>query len=316
MKFLNLLRLYQTHARGSVFTKIIDPLAEPHLLEAYDIQPGQVLSVGPYGKVKEAIQSHEVSEQSITDSLLRLKEGKKIIGYALAGYDSPSLEDTGNFGISKVKGALAAEGLLLKPLALVSSKRIPQDAAVLALLNPRKGIPEEHLDLIEEYVRAGGHLLLTSDPPSHLPGAQSVKSLAERFGIRIRNDIVIEKRELASGELGFAAQPVIRNFSRHSITDKFSKDALVVMNIASSLETRRQGGAGESYTPLFFSQKESWAEARVSEVFQREGARAEFQAKEDIPGPLMLGVSYEKELDQPEIALVWWYLVIRIGCLT
>ena len=91
-------------------------------------------------------------------------------------------------------------------------------ADVFAVMVPNRGYSEEEVDLVNEFVRKGGRLLLVGDPTLR----HDLNSLSEAFGILFRDDFLYNVVE----HEGIYRNVYVRNFTPHPVTEGLQEIAL------------------------------------------------------------------------------------------
>jgi hypothetical protein len=100
-----------------------------------------------------------VSEETITNALVRLNEQRNRVVYVLAGHGEPAVDDPGPAGFAGLTRLLNREQGEVRRLLLVSAAAVPADADLVIVPSGGKALlPEEHAAL-ERYIRAGGRAL-------------------------------------------------------------------------------------------------------------------------------------------------------------
>src|SRR5690606_31729247 len=83
--------------------------------------------------------------------------------YFVAGHGEGDLSESGERGYSQIAEKLASEGIEHESLHL-SSQAIPEDAAALAILGPRRPYMQEEIDALRTWLEGGGRLLVALEP--------------------------------------------------------------------------------------------------------------------------------------------------------
>lgn len=221
-------------------------------------------------------------EQQLTNALRRVTTTSVHRVYLVSGHGEPDTRDEGPLGLSRLTSSLAARGVQLVPLPLVSVGRIPEDAAGLVLLPGTSPMAAAEQALIVAAVGGGVPVLIAVEPdrPSVV-----LTQLAASCGVDVVDDIVVDESpfsallggaDLASGQTQLA-HAVTRSL-RGALTH-FPRAALL------GISPLDDDGALVVATPLV----STGADARS----QRTSAR----------GPLPLVVSVERfsgRVDEPQ----------------
>ena len=126
----------------------------------------QRISIGDdIDRARKKLKSLDASFQK---ALLPLIEDKKVI-YVLEGHGEMGwkLSDSRSLlrSVKKLEALLRAQNFRVRDFSLSDGKynKLPDDAAILAILGPAYGIPPAEIEIIKDYVNKGGSLLLFMD---------------------------------------------------------------------------------------------------------------------------------------------------------
>lgn len=295
-KIEDLLRRYKDENPSKVTVEVIDPRSKPHLVEKYQMKQGNLIYI-EYGQSSSASNSriNEATEEAVSNAVLKLTRGlaKKI--YFLQGHNEADLLDAKADGIKGVALALQDEHLNTEGLLLAQSGKIPQDAAAVVVVAAKQGIPENEKKILIEYANAGGRLLLFHDPQS----TNDIADIASKFGITIHNDIVLDQvQRLFSGpEIG--AQPIVSDYDKTSpITKALTKQNITVYTMSSSLAKAETPIPGATYIQFAKTSPSAWGETNLKDLLDETNPKAALEAN-DFKGPVTLGISYEKSIQNP-----------------
>lgn len=259
--------------------EFIDPDRNPDLAKKYDIKTYGTAVLEGYGR-KETVTS--VSEESITNALLKLTRAEKKKIYFLTGHGEHSIEDFGKDGYSTVRSSLEKDNYTVEKLVLVEKKEIPEDAAVVVIAGPKKNLFPEEIQAIERYLRKGGRLIVMIDPYYDT----GLKPLLASYGFELADDIVVDKLSRVFG--GSPLMPVVTQYGLHTITNNFN--VLTFFPEARSIREVPQKSDTISWTVLAQTSEAAWGETNRKMVEQNQ---ASFDEKEDIPGPITIAAIAE-----------------------
>jgi ABC-type uncharacterized transport system involved in gliding motility auxiliary subunit len=139
-----------------------EPTAAKYLTKEDQVSMA-VFVEGPKGKERVA---DPISEETLTTAIVRLNSNEKNIIYFTSGHGERSLADSEPTGLSELKNALNARGLLTAPLSLLSLKtgEMPEDLYALVIAGPVKAFNLAELNILRGFLEDGGKLLLAIDP--------------------------------------------------------------------------------------------------------------------------------------------------------
>ena len=276
-----LLKRFQSASSKFSWT-IIDPEKKPQLVDQFGISQAGTLHFSFEGeeKKREAKILRDASEQEITNALLKLTrgEGKKV--YLLSGHGEAQLGSQTESGYLFLKDAIEGENLKLEVLALGEKGEVPQDAAAILLLGPKKALLPEELQKNQGYLAAGGSAIFAAEPHT----TNDVAALVQPLGILVGNDIIID-RSLS----GFGVLVMVSQYGVHPITASFGGST--VFNTISSVSKSPTAAESVRITELAFSGENSWAEKEVEKIYSENPEAT--PNPEERHGPVPVAVAFE-----------------------
>ena len=161
-----------------------------------------------------------IDENSLTNALMKLVKSSEKIVYFTTGHDEPKIDTTPDDekGISGIKDMLQEEGYKAKDLQLASTKNIPEDAAAVMIVGPKKPFLPSEIDTIFRYIDKAGKVLFFIDPDTN-SGLE--KPIEERLGITLGNNWVLENNPLTQLMGGKPYMPLMSQVGQHPIMDAF-----------------------------------------------------------------------------------------------
>jgi ABC-type uncharacterized transport system involved in gliding motility auxiliary subunit len=265
-----------------------DPNERPDLVEQAKLTEedlGQgLLQVSFAG---ESTQVREVTEEKVTNALVKLsRTGDKTI-YFLEGHNERAIQGepaATKDGFSRAAEALANENYRVEKLLLAAVGAVPADADVVVVAGATRPLLEPEQAALQGYLERGGAVLLLIDPRAQTDLVDRARS----WGVDIGDDVVVD-RSLAL--FGRATSPFAQNYDpEHAITKDMRETTL--FHMARSV----RNGAGADFTELVSTGDASWAE-RDLERFFRDG-EAEL-GDSDVPGPVSVAVAGTLAFDGP-----------------
>jgi len=281
-----LLDSYRYAAPAKVKVRMVDPDKEPALVDQMKITAAHSVSL-QVGKESFVVTSP--TEETITNGIIRVSGTTKKVVYVTEGHGEADLQNPQDpKGYSNLKLALEQENYEVRPLLLPSAEQIPADASVVALTGPERPLTEHETQLLDGYLRRGGHLLVMLGARQGDP--QWTKLLAD-WGVKLGNDIVIDRevRMFEGPRLGVV--PITKTYGSHPITQNF-RDYTVYPQTR-TVEPDAAGKKGVSATALVKTSPSSWAETSVDDVFTKGVATLD---DTDRKGPLTIAVAVTAKL--------------------
>jgi len=276
-KAKTLLQEYQYTSPKFSF-EMIDPDKNPLAAKKYDITLPGVIVIESKDKKEKA---KEVSEESITNALVKVtSEGKKTV-YFLTGHGELTIDSSDNTGLANLKESLEKEVYTAKPLSFVSDKKVPNDSSLVVIAGPKKPFFKEELDILRKYIAEGGRVfcLLGTESPTDL------NTFLGEYGFIVQNDVIIDQVSRMFG--GDFLIPAIMQYGTHPIVEKFRLVCFFPMSRSVLIDDKKKP-EGSELSELAFSSQKSWAETDMSMVT---AGKAKYDAKVDKAGPLCIAAA-------------------------
>ncbi|MEH2400543.1 GldG family protein [Nostoc sp.] len=263
----------------------IDPQARPGLAEKFGVKDyGEVyLESGDKRQLVQTVNENErLSEVRLTSRLQQLTNSTTAKVYLLQGHGERQLSP-GKGAISQAIQGLGDKNFTTSPLNLGETSKVPEDATVVIVAGPKRGLFEGEVKALQEYLNRGGNLLLMIDPNTD----PKVDSLLQEWGVRLDNRLAVDVSGESVVGLGPAA-PLVTEYGQHPITKDF-RNGNSFYPIARPLEISSVPGV--EATPLLRTKPypKSWAESDL------QSEKLEFNADKDLKGPLTLGVALTRK---------------------
>jgi len=216
-KIEDLLNTYRL-ASKKLDIEVVDPDKNPGLARKYDIRVYGVTVVQYDGKI---IRVQGVSEEKLTNALIRIMEERNKVVYFLQGHGEGEIDGMTKADYLSAVNALKSEGYIVKELRLYETGSIPKDCDVLVIDGPKKDLFDQEIKIIDKYLENGGAALFMLDP-GH---SDNLIPYLKKWGINLgNNEIVDPVSKLFGGDL---TMPIVSSFNpRHEITKDFKLPVL------------------------------------------------------------------------------------------
>lgn len=280
----NLLADFKNNSKGKFDYRFVDPNLDPITAREYGITgDGKImLAMG----TQREIASH-ASEQELTKTLIRLISPEARVLYFLVGHGEADLEGNSEISFFVAKSTLESKNYTVNALNLLVENKIPEDALAIIVAGPQKPLSENEVDLLKDYLDAGGSLVVMEDPLLLTSFGDSPDPLAEYlaqvWGITLDDNIIID---LTSQQPLYA---ISASYNAHAITQNLSANYAVVMLQARSVSITGQPD-GMTAVPLISTSDNSWGETNFTSA---EGGQIQFDEGADLIGPLNMAVAAE-----------------------
>lgn len=207
--------------------------------------------------------------------------------YFLTGHGEAEISTT--FSDALQKGNYETE-----EFSLLNVDEIPEDADLIVINAPTSDLSEEEVTMLEDYVSAGGHLLVFSGPNQADAKLSNLNSILESIGVSINEGVVIENsRDHYAFAENYILLPEIEDDEITSaLIDEKSN---VIMPIAAGLSIT--GSSAFTITSLLETSEESYSKVAGYELttYEKEDG--------DIDGPFSLAISAAS--DDTDGKIVW-----------
>ncbi len=220
---IGLKTLFAKYKRESskVKTSFIDAHKDPSSVKYLSREDkGQLVVILEQGQKRERV-ALPISEESITSALFRLlkTDSKKVYfltGHGERGFEPPTRESAE--GLSGLVASLKDKGFEVSTLNLIESKKVPGDAAMVAIIGPEQDLVENEIAAITEYAVDGGRLLIAADPKSD----NNLNEITKRFGIELDQTYLLTVKEVSPltvyGQKFDPTSPITKKFKQGTIT--------------------------------------------------------------------------------------------------
>jgi ABC-type uncharacterized transport system involved in gliding motility auxiliary subunit len=282
-----------TYASPEISFEMIDPERRPEVANEYNVSAINTTHI-QYGK--EGTNVADLSEQAITNGIIKVTStGTKTACY-LEGHGEPNLDDTDSSdGFGRAKRALEGENYAVTPLTLTDKPAVPSDCSLVIVAGPIRPLFPHEIDAIADYLKKGGRALIMLRPPQpNLPGEETaLVNFLGQWGLDVGNDIVLDRelRLFAGPTLGLA--PIVELYPPHPITASFNRRTLWPM--VRSVEPQKDTKAGLQVWPLAQTSDSSIAAVDLDAIFKQQ----KFQSSpKDRRGPITVAAVVTANLNQ------------------
>ena len=154
--------LIEVYRRTSsrVRVRMLDPDRQPDEARSLGVHRASLILVRA-GRTTEEVD--ELSEQAITQAILRAEDPRRSKIAFIAGHGERLIGDGSGAGLGKLASALRASGYEPVEVRLVGEE-IPVDAVAVALIGPRRQLLPMEIDRLGRYLERGGRMLIGLEP--------------------------------------------------------------------------------------------------------------------------------------------------------
>ncbi|MGH9444426.1 MAG: GldG family protein [Terriglobia bacterium] len=262
-----------------VSVKYVDPNRDPGLARSFGVQTEGTVYVALGSR---HIQASDVTEQGITNALIRLLKGQKII-YFVQGHGERNLDGTGRDGYSQFKQALQNEDSQVETLVLMRKLQIPANCSILVIAGPKTDYLPQEVSAIQKYLNNGGRLLAFLDPGVALP---NLSKLLSDYGVTVRNDLVIDENPVSRIFGTSPSMPLIMSYGDNPIVQPLARRA-TLFPLARSFEVASGSKPGVTLDQLCETSGASFSVANFNPSMHE----VSYRAGVDTKGPLVVAVA-------------------------
>jgi len=308
--FKNLLEEYATRSDNKVVFSFINPNESDQLeseAQQNGIQPlvissreknqavqkraymGAVINYGEGVEVIPFLEPGAQMEYALTMAIKKMTIPEKPPVGIISGHGEPGMEELSEI-LSELQVLYAPETTTLNDSIDLAKYK------ALLWIRPTDSIPQAHLDKVDDYMKAGGDVILAINKVEANFNSgmgqdlyTGISQWLEKHGVKINSDFLIDANcgsvtirqqqgpFVINTPVSFPYLPVISQFADHPVGKGLSA---VMLQFASSLES---ADTTFNFTPLAFSsQKSDVQQAPTFFNFQREWGEADF-SRSEIP---------------------------------
>lgn len=226
-------------------------------------------------------------EAQFTSAIMALVEGKPAKVYFLQGHGERDPDDMGSLsGAGKLATYIKRENMEVARLNLGETPDVPDDADAVIVAGPRVSLSVPEVQAITTYLDKKGKLILLQDPQT----TSGLEPLAQKYGIRIENDIVVARARL----MGSSTETIISTVTgtdfngNNPISKSLAGYNLDISNARSlALLPDASGGPNPKLSYLLKTPEGYWGETDFTTV------PPVFDPTKDIAGPLVVSALYD-----------------------
>ena len=186
----NLMHEFQVRSGGKFTYRFADPDLEPALANKYQIRGLGTVALEGLSTQRTYLVNLPLQEPDFVTGLLILSGEEQKPVYFITGHGEKSIDqlpEDNPAGFALAASALQDELYAVTPISLFTAENIPQDAAAVIIAGPTKDLQEGEADLLDQFLRQGGRLVVMLDPET----PQSWRDFLKRWGVDVLDGYVI-----------------------------------------------------------------------------------------------------------------------------
>lgn len=220
--------------------KKINLLKQPQMTQEYQLNDQEQALFIEYKDRRERF--YNADENSITQAMVRLLKGKKVL-YFSVGNKEQTIENTTGKGLSSLKSELERLFYDVREMDL-NNETLPKIIDALVIIGPDKPLDDELWKKVMDYYKSGGRIFIAFDPLADTDTKNHLKD----FGLEYL-DGTLHMEESALSSAGTHMIPGIAAKSEHPIVRDMSKKSVTLFYVTGAFKILDQDIQAE-ITPL------------------------------------------------------------------
>jgi len=276
-------------AKPDVSLRFVDPDADPQAMRVAGVTVDGEFDIR-YRDRSERLKV--LSETEFSNALLRLSRARERIVAFLEGDGERQPLGKANADLGTFVSGLADRGLRAVPLPLANTGKVPENADLVVVANPRVALAPAVVNELLDYVDRGGNLLWLTEPDENA----GLDALAKSLAIRVLPGTVVDASGTAFG-LSDPSFVALAKYPPHAITKGFLLTALLPQPAALA----QLADAHWDVKPILRSSDTSWNETgHIPKAGEAGDTIRQDADAGEIPGPLDLGFALSRISPRPD----------------
>ncbi|HKU38657.1 MAG TPA: GldG family protein [Polyangiales bacterium] len=244
------------------------------------------MDVGMPGAEDEQESVSIKAEQALTGAIVQVTSGRPTKLCTTKGHGEWALEEGNERSLATLKTALRHDNIEWQAFETLGQKSVPQGCDAVFVVGPLHAFSEAEANLLLDYVRGGGNLLLALDPVLEHDevSATGFEAPLRDLGIRLDRALVLEldqERLLTRDPTNF----VITEFGDHITTRPLQHAARVYLVLARGVAP---AGNDPKVEILMRTSDKGFGETAIADV---KGDEEPKRGPGDIEGPVSVAVA-------------------------
>ncbi|MFZ2311819.1 MAG: GldG family protein, partial [Methylobacter sp.] len=270
---------YKRHKPDLTLT-YIDPDSQPEKIRELNIASTGIILVEYQGRTEKLAF---IDESSLTNALLQLANANERWVTFLTGHGERSPDGIANFDWGQFGKELDRRKIRAQTINLATMPAIPDNSALLVITAPAVPLLAGEIDLIKQYIRQGGNLLMLADPDN-----LQLAILQKHLGLRQLKGTIVDSRSKIYG-IDDPSFVLASEYAPHPITRGFQ--TITVYPVTAALEIGEE--TDFQTEALLSSAPQSWTETGTM------AGKILFDADSDEKqGPLTFAYALTRDIDK------------------
>jgi len=264
--------------KSNITFHFVDPTSVPEKARELNIGPQGAIIVEYLGRTEKLLY---LDESTLSNALLQLAHTKERWITFLTGHGERSPIGQANFDLGLFGKQLEQHKIKVQTINLAQFATIPDNSSLLILASPAVALLSAELNIISEYIKKGGNLLLLTDP-----NKQHLNTIEQQLGLIKLPGTVVDSSSSLYG-IDDPTFVLVSEYSRHPITINFN--SISVFPISSAFTANEET---EFETEVLLSSvQKSWSE--IGEITGK--IRFDVDSEEQ-QGPLAIAYALTRKL--------------------
>jgi ABC-type uncharacterized transport system involved in gliding motility auxiliary subunit len=228
----------------------------------------------------------EISEEKVTNALIKLTQGKKTIICSVTGHGEAGINDQNQNGLAAIKKGLELQAYEVKEIVLPQETAIPSDSTAIMMVGTSKALFPSEIKALTDYFDQGGRAIIALE--AQLIASDQTKdlqTLLRSWGIDPKSGLIIDplSRQLNAD----ASVPLIFQYNtEHPVTKAINQQGY--FPISRPIDPTSPEPVGIKTAWLAKTSPKAWSESDLASI--NKGA-VQFNPNSDVAGPLNTAVA-------------------------
>ncbi|UCE89796.1 MAG: GldG family protein [Pseudomonadota bacterium] len=262
----------------------VNPQTDPQRTRELGIKVDGELVIEYNGR-SEHVQN--LTEETLTNALQRLmRSGERNVVF-ITGHGERAPSGTERFDLGAFTRHLETKGIKVSAVNLAEARAIPDNTAVLVIASPQVAYLAGEVQLVRDYLRAGGNLLWLHEPGN----THGLDAVARDLGVSFVPGVIVDPTTQMLG-IANPSLALVTGYPEHPISSDFHLMTLYPQSVG----VRHDTSVGWNGAPFLQTARGSW-----SETGPMRGV-VELDPANDTLGPLTIGLALSRELNEDAAA--------------
>jgi hypothetical protein len=229
------------------------------------------------------------TEGTLYEALYHLRDLGAGTLWVAGGAGEGDLEQTGPHGYSGLAAALQTEGYGLRRFVSAAVTEIPDEAAAVLWIAPRRPLREEARAALDRYLERGGRLVAFLEPTAR----SGLEDVLEAWGLAAPRAVLVDPASGPIEGMPAGTAPLIYNFASHPVTRGLGPNRMVFLRGTRAFELTKPR-IGDKLEGVALASPRSWLAPDLGVLDAREPPERPPEARTDY-WPVVATGRYERD---------------------